>query len=269
MTDEIRFLKQYGSWAVIAGASEGLGAAYAEQLARLGMNVVLVARRQVLLDSLASQLTEKYHVQVKTLLLDLSLPTSAESVIQATQDLDVGLLVYNAAFSAVGPFHNYSLEDHMREIDTNILTPLALTYRFGAGMLARQRGGILLMSSLSAFQGSAFISNYAATKAFNILLAEGLWEEWRQHGVDVLVCIAGATRTPNYVASAPRQTNRFSDATLEPETVVNEALAALGNQPYVIPGRSNRVSSFIMRHLLPRKMAIQVMGRILKGMYAS
>jgi len=269
MMDQVRFYKQYGSWAVIAGASEGLGAAYAEQLASLGINLMLVARRQELLESLASQLSEKHHVQVKTLLLDLSLPTSAESIVQATQDLDVGLLVYNAAFSAVGPFHNYSLEDHMREIDTNIRTPLALTYIFGERMLARQRGGILLMSSLSAFQGSAFISNYAATKAFNILLAEGLWEEWRQRGVDVLVCVAGATRTPNYVASAPRQTGRFSDATLEPETVVSEALAALGNQPHIIPGRSNRVSSFIMRHLLPRKIAIQVMGRILKGMYAS
>src|SRR5258706_13913716 len=208
MMDEIRFSKQYGSWAVIAGASEGLGAAYAEELARLGINLVLVARRLVLLESLASQLTEKHHIQVKTFLLDLSLPNSAETIFQFTQDLDISLLVYNAAFSAVGPFHNYSLEDHMREIDTNIRTPLALTYMFGEGMLARQRGGILLMSSLSAFQGSAFISNYAATKAFNILLAEGLWAEWRQRGVDVLFCVDGATRTPNYVASAPRSEER-------------------------------------------------------------
>jgi len=167
----------------------------------------------------------------------------------------------------VGPFLDRPIDDHFREIDTNIRTPLALTYHFGRRMQAGGQGGIILMASLSAFQGSAFISNYAATKAFNILLAEGLWEEWRSQGTDVLVCIAGATRTPNYVASSPKQTGNFSEATLEPEQVVREALNALGRQPYVIPGRSNRVISFIMRHLLPRRLAIQIMGRVLKDMY--
>ena len=124
------------------------------------------------------------------------------------------------------------------------------------------------MASLSAFQGSAYISTYAATKAFNIVLAEGLWEEWRRRGVDLLVCVAGAVRTPNYVASEPEQTGRFSDSTMEPEDVVREALAALGRRPYVIPGRMNRAASFIIRHLLPRKLAVQFMGRILRDMYA-
>src|ERR1041385_832446 len=145
MLDAIRFHEQYGSWAVIAGASEGLGAAYAEQLAKLKLNLVLIARRTELLNSLAQHLTEKYQIQVKTLALDLSLSSSAETTIQNTQDLEVGLVIYNAAFSAVGPFHNYSLGDHLREIDTNIRTPLALTYLFGERMLAQKRGGILLM----------------------------------------------------------------------------------------------------------------------------
>ena len=134
-------------------------------------------------------------------------------------------------------------------------------------MLPRRRGGIILMSSLSAFQGSAFIANYAATKAFNILLAEGLWEEWRQSGVDVMACVAGATSTPKYLASNPKQTGRFSDATLPPQVVVREALAAIGKQPFVIPGAVNRLSSFIMRHILPRKMAIRMMGSVLRNMY--
>ena len=267
MADTAMFHKKYGTWAVVAGASEGLGAAYADQLAGRGLNLLLVARRENVLQTLAGELKAKYKVEVETLALDLSLPDSAEAIIQKTNQLEVGLLVYNAAFSAVGPFLDRPIDDHFREIDTNIRTPLALTYHFGRRMQAGGQGGIILMASLSAFQGSAFISNYAATKAFNILLAEGLWEEWRRRGTDVLVCIAGATRTPNYVASSPKQTGNFSEATLEPEQVVREALNALGRQPYVIPGRSNRVISFIMRHLLPRRLAIQIMGRVLKDMY--
>jgi hypothetical protein len=265
--EPVDFRQRYGPWAVVAGGSEGLGAAYADMLASRGLKLVLVARRLELLQELAAGLGEKYGVQVKVLSMDLSRPEAAGRIFDATQDLEVGLLVYNAAFSAVGPFLDRPIDDHLREIDTNIRTPLVLTYQFGQRMLERGRGGIVLMSSLSAFQGSAFISNYSATKAFNMLLAEGLWEEWRRRGVDVLVCMAGAVKTPNYAASAPRQTGRFSDATLEPETVVAESLAALGKQPHVIPGRTNRLASFAMRHLLPRRMAIQFMGRILRDMY--
>src|SRR4030095_9083175 len=123
------------------------------------------------------------------------------------------------------------------------------------------------MSSLSAFQGSAYISNYSATKAFNIVLAEGLWEEWREQGVDVLVCVSGAVKTPNYVDSEPEQTGGLGDMTMNPEQVVREALNALGKQPYVIPGHVNRLASFVMRHLLPRKAAIKFMGRVLRGKY--
>ncbi len=265
--DNPDFKQRYGPWAVVAGASEGLGAAYAGALAARGLNLVLVARRAWLLTDLAAGLTARFPVQVRCLPLDLSRPDAAEELALQTGKLEVGTLVYNAAFSAVGPFLDHPVDEHLREIDTNIRTPLVLTYLFGRRMLARGRGGILLMSSLSAFQGSAFISNYSATKAFNMLLAEGLWEEWRRVGVDVLVCIAGATRTPNYLASAPRQTGRFSDATLEPETVVADALAALGKKPHVIPGRTNRLTSFVMRHLLPRQTAIRFMGRILRDMY--
>ena len=267
MKDTATFHQKYGPWAVVAGASEGLGAAYADQLARAGLNLVLIARREHLLQALADQLKEKYAIEVEIMAVDLSLPDAAESIIHKTAGLEIGLLVYNAAYSAVGSFLDHPVGDHMKEIDTNIRTPLALTYHFGQRMLAGGHGGIILMASLSAFQGSAFISNYAATKAFNMLLAEGLWEEWRKKNVDVLVCTAGSVRTPNYLASTPRQTGGFSDAALEPEDVVREALGALGRQPHVIPGRGNRLASFVMRHLLPRRMAIEMMGRVLKDMY--
>jgi uncharacterized protein len=263
-----QFLQKYGPWALVAGASEGLGATYAEELARRGLNLVLVARREALLQALASRLAEKYSIQIRSLPLDLAGPETFGRIIAETKGLEIGLLVYNAAFSAVGLFLERTLDEHLREIDTNVRAPLGLVELFGKRMLQAGRGGIILMTSLSAFQGSAYISTYSATKAFNIVLAEGLWEEWRRDGVDVLACIAGAIRTPNYLASSPRQTGRFSDATIQPEKVVAEALSALGRQPTVIPGAVNRLSSFVMRHLLSRRAAIRFMGFILRGMYA-
>lgn len=263
----MNFQQRYGRWGIVAGASEGLGAAYAEELASRGLNLVLIARRSELLQELASWLSKSYSIKTKIIMLDLSVPDAAEQIVQQTMNLDIGLLIYNAAFSAVGPFLDRSMDDHLREIRTNIHAPFKLVYLLGQRMLERGRGGIVLMSSLSAFQGSAYISNYAATKAFNIVLAEGLWEEWRTQGVDILVCVSGAIKTPNYVASEPGETGRFSDSTMEPARVVQEALDALGIQPYVIPGRMNRVASFIMRRLLPRKMAIQFMAKVLRDMY--
>ncbi len=258
---------RYGSWAIVAGASEGIGAAYAEELAVRGLNLILIARRSELLQSLASRLSKKYTVEIKSIALDLSASDAAEQILRATNDLEIGLLVYNAAFSAIGPFLERPVEDHLKEVYTNAFTPLKLIHLFADQMLARGRGGIVLMSSLSAFQGSAYISTYAATKAFNIVLAEGLWEEWRTRGVDVLTCISGAVKTPNYVASEPEQTGGLGDMTMGPDQVVREALNALGKGPYVIPGRMNRVSSFVMRHLLPRKSAVKFMGKILRRMY--
>ena len=267
MADWMDFAARYGPWGIVAGASEGIGAAYAEELASRGLNLILIARRAQVLESLAASLFQQYKVNIRTIPLDLSSSQAAEQVYREASGLDVGLLVYNAAFSAIGPFLERSVEDHVKEIHTNALTPLKLIYLFADQMLARGCGGVVLMSSLSAFQGSAYISTYAATKAFNILLAEGLWEEWREQGVDVLVCVSGAVKTPSYVASEPEHTGGLGDMTMKPDQVVREALNALGREPYVIPGRMNRISSFVMRHLLPRKLAVKFMGGILRRMY--
>lgn len=263
----MKFSDRYGSWGIIAGASEGLGAEYAKELASRGLNLVLVARRLELLQSLAAYLTRKFGIRTKLLPLDLAAPDAAEQIVRHTMELEVGLLVYNAAYSAVGPFLERSMDEHMREVHTNVHSPLKLIFLLSQRMVARGRGGILLMSSLSAYQGSAYISTYAATKAFNIVLAEGLWEEWRAGGVDVLVCVSGAVETPNHAASQPEKTGSIQDMKMSPARVVHAALDALGRQPFVIPGGMNRLSSFVMRHLLPRRLAIMLMGRTLRRMY--
>jgi short-subunit dehydrogenase len=264
------FAECYGPWALVAGASEGLGAEFAGQLAKRGLNLVLVARRARLLESLAQSLSEKYAITVvRNLALDLADPQAAGRIVQATDDIEVGLLVYNAAYSAIGSFFQRPLDDHLLELATNCRTPLALVHALGQRMLGRSRGGILLMSSLSAQQGSPYIANYAATKAYNWILAEGLWDELRRQGVDVLVCRAGAISTPNYDASSPSQSSRLSGAATPPQTVVASALASLGKGPEVVPGFGYRLSAFAMQHLLPRKLAVRIMGNVLRNMYVS
>ncbi len=262
------FAGHYGPWALIAGASTGLGAEFAEQLAVRGLNLVLVARRAALLKSLAEGLSAKYGIEVRDITLDLAEPQAAERIAQETRDIEVGLLVYNAAYSAIGSFLQRPLDDHLLELDTNCRTPLALVHTLGQRMLARGRGGILLMSSLSARQGSPFIANYAATKAYSWILAEGLWDELRHQGLDVIVCCAGAIGTPNYAASSPNQSNQLSRAASTPQAVVASTLAGLGKGPEIVPGSGYRLSAFVMQHLLPRKLAVRIMGNVLRDMYA-
>lgn len=263
--DTAAFRARYGPWAVVAGASEGLGAAYADQIAARGIHVALVARRADRLASLAADLERRHGVQTRTLALDLAQPDGAAQIAPATTDLDVGLVVYNAALSLIGPFLERPLVDHLAELTVNCQGPLTLADAFGRRLAARGRGGLILMSSLSASVGSALIANYAATKAYNQILAEGLWEEWRRTGVDVLACCASAVTTPNYAASGARSRQ---PGTMAPEAVARAALAALGTAPSFIPGATNRLNAFFLRRLLPRRFAVGMMGGVLHGMYA-
>ena len=194
---------RYGPWALVAGASVGLGAAFARRLAREGFHLVLCARREDLLTTLADDLRREHDVEVLPLPIDLTSSDLVDRVRETIEPLDVGLLIYNAALSPIGPFLSQSLETKSAQIRVNCQAPMALAHLLGKRMADRGRGGILLMSSLSGFQGSALIANYAATKAYNLVLAEGLGHELRPEGIDVLVCCAGATRTPGYEASRP------------------------------------------------------------------
>lgn len=261
-----RLVDRYGPWAVVAGASEGLGAAFAERLASEGFHLVLIARRREKLEPLCSDLRQRHSIEAHPLCMDLARPDLADAVDAETRELEVGLVVYNAALSVIGPFLEQDLEAHLRVVDVNVRGPLALAHRFGGRMAARGRGGLVLMSSLSGLQGSALIASYAASKAFNLVLGEGLWDELRGRGVDVLVCSAGATRTPNYEASAPKKTSPMATV-MEPEAVVERALGALGRRPGTIPGLGNRLAAFLMQRIMPRRAAVRTMGRATRDMY--
>lgn len=258
---------RYGNLAVIAGASEGIGAAFASFLAARGINLVLVARREDVLQRFADKLTEMYRVSVRCMVLDLSEEDAASQLISLTRGLQVDVLVYNAALSPVGPFADSSADTLNRAARVNMNTPMNLVHHFGADMLARGRGAIVLMSSMAGLQGSGFLAAYAATKAFNRVLAESLWYEWKERGVDIMACCAGATATPGYINSKPAKKVLFAPAVQKPEEVVTECFRRLGSKPSFISGLGNRLASFFMQRLLPRKTAINIMGNNTRKMY--
>ena len=261
------FRDRYGPWALVAGASEGLGAQFATQIAARGLNLVLLARRAHELAVLGDAVAAEHGVEVRALALDLADPEAVGAAKRETDDLEIGLLVYNAALSCIGPFLDAPLEKHLTELDVNCRGPLVFAHGFGRAMAARGRGGILLMSSLAGAQGAPGISHYAATKAYNTVLAEGLWGELRGRGVDVLACCAGATLTPRYLANQKAQGGGSLPAPqMDPAAVAAEALAALGRKPSVIPGAANRVAAVFMQRLLPRRLAVSIMGKSTRGM---
>jgi short-subunit dehydrogenase len=261
----MHFADRYGPWALVAGASEGLGAEFGRQLAARGLRVILVARRAAALRALAAEITAAHGVEARPLALDLARPDLGAAVAAATVGLEIGLYVHNAAFAPVGPFLDRSAEDHERVLAVNCRAPALLAHALGRAMRARGRGGIILMSSLAAFQGSALLAHYTATKAYNLVLAEGLWDELRPAGVDVLASCAGATRTPGYLTTV-KAPSRVAPV-MDPGPVVAETLAALGRQPSVIPGAGNKLAAAIMRRLFTRRRAIRIMSETARAMY--
>lgn len=263
------FHKKYGPWALIAGASEGLGAEFARTIASRGLDILLIARRQEKLDSLCNELSTSYGVQVEPLALDLATADLEAKIRAKVDDKEVGLLVYNAGLSTIGPFMEQQLDTLLEAIEVNCRGPLTLAHTLGRPMLERGRGGIVLMTSLSGFQGTALVATYAATKAFNLVLAEALWDELREGGVDVLACAAGATSTPNFIASAPSRASRLTPPALTPKQVAVETIDALeaGRGPTVVPGLAYRLSSVFIQRLLPRALAVRFLGANLRSMY--
>ncbi len=241
------------SWALVAGASEGLGAAWAEGLAAAGHSLILLARRQAVLDEVAAKL--RGSVEVVTAAVDLGAAELRDKVAPLLEGRPLDVLVYNAAFSPVGPFLSHTPDQSRAALDVNCRAPVELCHLVLPGMVERKRGAVVLMSSLTAFQGTAYTAVYGATKAFNLSLAEALWAELRGTGVEVMACCAGATRTQSYLKAVPNG----APGELEPGDVVREALARL-HGPTMIPGRFNRFASFVMTRFMSRRRAVLTMA---------
>jgi short-subunit dehydrogenase len=258
------FRARYGPWALVAGASDGIGECFARRIAEQGVNVLLLARREALLAKLAGELAAVHGVRARALVADLSAPDLDARVEAATRDLEVGLLVYNAgAVHGAKPFHDQPAGHALGLVALNCTGPVLLAHRLGSRMRARGRGGIVLMGSMISFAGSAWVAAYSATKAFDRILAEGLWHELRPHGVDVLCAVAGATRTPSMLASS----EAFADqpGALEPDEVARGALAFLGRGPIWVAG-TNRATAKALSPV-PRVPLIDAMSRATASIY--
>lgn len=250
----VDFIERYGPWALIAGASEGIGEAFARAVASRGLNLVLVARRESELRATADAIAEDCGVDVLPLVLDLGADDLLACVRAGVGEREIGLLIYNAAYAPLGSFFDQPLEAKLQVLAVNCRGPLILTHEYAGAMRARGRGGVILMGSLAGMQGAPKLTTYAASKAFDLVLAEGLWAELRDEGVDVLACVAGATRTPGFEQNA----SAASGPVMEPSQVAEEALATLGWQPSLIPGVANRLANLVMSRL-PRRSRVQIM----------
>ena len=223
-------IDRYGPWVVIAGGSEGVGRSFATQLAGAGLNLVLIARKPVALEETAA-LCRARGVKVRPLALDLTAPDAVARVIDEVEDVEVGLLIYNAGANTHSEeFLDGDPAEFQKVIDLNITTPLALVHHFGRRMRDRGRGGILLVGSKASSVGSVRHSVYGGVKAFSRIFAEGLWVELREQGVDVLELVLGVTDTPAMARIGLRLDVPGFEAA-DPEDVAREGLAHLAHGP--------------------------------------
>lgn len=255
-----RFRDHYGPWAVVTGASDGIGREIAICLAEAGLHVVLVARRGALLDTLAAGLREEHAVQTLVVAADLGTRAGIDAVLAQTSPLDVGLFVAAAGFGTSGPFIDGPLDEELSMIDVNCRAVAALSHTLGRRFARQKRGGMILMSSLVAFQGVPRAANYAATKAYIQSLAEGLRVELKPFGVDVLASAPGPVHS-GFAARASMTMSRAVSA----RVVAQQTLKGLGRTGTVRPGwLSKALESSLM--LLPRWGRVRMMGLVMAGM---
>lgn len=255
---------RYGPWALITGASDGIGREFAIALAHHGVHLALVARRETLLAALAEQLTMEYGVTCRAIAMDLGTSDAAEALDDSTHDLDIGLVIAAAGFGTSGPFLSGDLDNERDMLAVNCGSVLALTHRFGHRFGQRfahgRRSGLVLFSSLVGFQGVPGAAHYAATKGYIQSLAEGIAPEFAARGIDVLATAPG----PVHTGFASRAGMRMGRA-LTPAQVAAATLAALGHRTTVRPGWLSKLLGWSLA-TLPRWGRTRILTLIMRGM---
>jgi short-subunit dehydrogenase len=260
------FAARYGPWALVAGASEGVGSAFARALAERGVHVVLLARRQAVLDEVAAGIRAATGVETRTVAVDLARSDAISAVSRATAGLEVGTVVYCAgADPSYQPFLAQPIETALAMVQRNCVLPLQICHRFAGPMVERGRGGIVLLGSGAGFAGAPNMVAYGASKAFDMVMAEALWTELHPKGVDVLGLILGETDTP--ALRRLREKLGRSDAPDAPipgaasiDDVVREAFENLSNGPTWMVGEPLRAAAKFLGGL-PRNEAVGFMVR--------
>lgn len=251
---------RYGAYALVTGASEGIGQCFAEELAKAGMNVVLVARRQDRLNTLANTLEAKYKILCPVVNADLSSADQLEGLLQITDKLDIGLLVCNAGFGTAGNFLDAEIENEMNMLSVNCKAVSTLVHHFGQKFKTKGVGGVILLSSIVATQGVARAAHYAATKAYVHTLGEGLQQEWHGSGLDLLIVAPGPVET-GFAQRSKMQLGK----TVSPEVVAKQSLQALGRQHLVHPGWLAKCMALALS-TAPRVLRVKIMSAIMGSM---
>ncbi len=230
------FLDRYGRWAVVVGASEGVGESAADQIAAHGLDLVLIARNGALLDQVAARITQRHGVAVRTLVIDLTDPDAPDRILAAIAGIEVGLLVYTAGAVHNGDhFLDQPLELPLRMITLNCTVPVVLTHALAPAMKDRGRGGVVLVGSMGCFAGGPHMVAYSAAKAFQVNFVEGLWAELGRDGVDVFSAIIGSTSTPARTRTLGVRWDEDLDMTSE--DVAREMVDNIGNGPTRVIGK--------------------------------
>lgn len=259
MQKDTDWIEKYGPWAVVTGASGGIGYAMATKLAVKGLNVALVARNADKLKQLASQLESAYGVKTKSIALDLTRDDSSEKLMQETQSLDVGLFVANAGFGSSGAFIQSDIAHELNLIDLNIRALAEQSYYFAQRLKQRGKGGIILISSILAWQPVPKSANYAASKAYVQSLAEALAIELKPLGVDVLSSAPAGVNT----GFAARANMKIDGA--DPAVVAENTLNALGKKTTVCPHFMSKFLTSLLA-ITPRFLRTKIMANVMSGM---
>lgn len=259
LTHNKNWIERYGDWAVVTGASDGIGRAMAIELAARGVSLLLVARRRDRLEAIATELRGQFGTQCRVVSADLGNSGGIDAVMAEAAELDVGTLVAAAGFGTSGSFIRNQISTELEMIDVNCRAMVALAHYFGRRFAERKRGAIVLMSSLLAFQGVPRASNYAATKAFVQTFAEGLRIELRPYGVDVIASAPGPVRS-GFEARANMRLGQAAD----PSVVANHTLDALGRKTTVRPGGLAKLLEAALNPL-PRNGRVRIMQAVMDG----
>lgn len=252
---------QFGPWALVTGASSGLGTEFARQLAISGINVVLAARRLDALNEVGVQLKRDYGIQYRTVAVDLSEPDFMDAIIPVTNDLDLGLVISNAGAGKPGEFLQHDYEHLKRIVRLNAVSHLDLTHHFGRRLAERGRGGVLLVSAMGALHGLPYMANDAASKAYITSLASGLHLEFKKVGLNITAVLIGPTDTPIIEKFGLNRKDMPMKPTSVDQTVAESLRAFKANRPTHLTGRMNR----LMDSVVPDGLKRRILGKMLSA----
>jgi hypothetical protein len=256
---------RFGPWALVTGASSGIGREFARQIAASGINVVLVARREALLDEVGKAIANEFKVQYHTVVADLSQAGFLENLAKATDDLDIGLVVSNAGTGNPGEFLKIDRERLESLLRLNTLAHLDIAHHFGKKLAARGRGGLLLVGAMGASNGIPYMANDGGAKAYVHSLGEALHVELKPLGVQVTVLQPGMTETP-VIAKFGLSLDALPMKPMKVEQCVSEALEALEeNRSMIVPGRLNKIMNAVVPASAARGMMTSMLKKTLAG----